>query len=206
MTSALFRSLFALFALALAQSASAVDTATPKEALEKTIYELLDILHTDEKAMPYSAKREQIISILEKSFSFDVIIRGALGRNWNKLNSDEQGQVTRLITDLVLRTYTRELKNGPKPALSFSEPKTLTSSKIEIESIVTVNDTDINLSYRLANIRDRGWQVYDVLVEGVSMVSNYRKQFDEHFQKKNARDLIDLLKTKLKEAEQTKEV
>ncbi len=75
----------------------------------------------------------------------------------------------------------------------------MSSSKIEIDSIVLLNESKINISYRLANIKGRGWQVYDVLVEGVSMVSNYRKQFDEHFLKKSASDLIELLKSKLKE-------
>ena len=75
---------------------------------------------------------------------------------------------------------------------------TESKSKIEIASKVLLNGNEVNLSYRLANIKDRGWQVYDVLVEGVNMVSNYRKQFDEHFQRKSAADLIDLLKNKLK--------
>ena len=107
-----------------------------------------------------------------------------------------------LITDLVLRTYTRELNNGPKPTLKFGKAKALTESKskIEIASKVSLNGNEANLNYRLANIKDRGWQFYDVLVKGVSMVSNYRKQFDEHFQRKSASDLIDLLKSKLKEA------
>ena len=98
---------------------------------------------------------------------------------------------------MVLQSYTLELQDGPRPELTFYEPKVITSSKIVIESIVLLNESKINISYRLANIKDRGWQVYDVLVEGISIVSNYRKQFDEHFLKKSASELIDLLKTKL---------
>jgi phospholipid transport system substrate-binding protein len=145
-------------------------------------------------------KKDQIIGILNQQFSFDVIIQRSLGRNWNKLNDSQKDQVYTLITDLVLQSYTQELQDGPRPELTFYEPKVITSSKIEIESIVLLDESKINISYRLANIKDRGWQVYDVLVEGISMVSNYRKQFDEHFLKKSASELIDLLKTKLKEA------
>ncbi len=185
------------FAFASFASVSAADSDNPKDALESTIHELLDVLHADNGSLSFTDKREQIVSILDESFSFDVIIQRALGRNWAKLDSDQKRQVTLLITDLVLKTYTRELQNGPRPTLSFSEPEALSKSKIEIDSKVKVNGSDVNLTYRLANIKDRGWQVYDVLVENVSMVSNYRKQFDEHFQKKTAQDLIELLRNKL---------
>ena len=203
MSSNLIRSMFtslAIFLWAIAP-ATADPFDAPKNALEATILELLEVLHADDSNLSYTAKREQIIEILNEDFSFDIIIQGALGRNWKKLDDKQKEQVTLLVTDLVLRTYTRELNNGPKPTMKFGKAKALTESKskIEIASKVSLNGTEVNLSYRLANIKDRGWQVYDVLVEGVSMVSNYRKQFDEHFQQKSAADLIDLLKNKLKE-------
>lgn len=196
-----FRHLITLCALAtsLVTYSKANELDAPKKALESTIDELLDVLHTDGSNLPYSAKREQILKILNRQFSFDVIIQRALGRNWNKLDDSQKDQVYLLITDLVLQSYTRELQNGPKPEISYLTPEELSSSKIEIDSVVLLNGSKINLSYRLANIKERGWQVYDVLVEGVSLVSNYRKQFDEHFQKKSASDLIDLLKKKLQE-------
>ncbi|MGK0239739.1 MAG: phospholipid transport system substrate-binding protein [Candidatus Pelagisphaera sp.] len=203
MSSNLIRSTFtslAIFLWAIAP-ATADPFDAPKNALEATILELLEVLHADDSNLSYTAKREQIIEILNEDFSFDIIIQQALGRNWKKLDDKQKEQVTLLVTDLVLRTYTRELNNGPKPTMKFGKAKALTESKskIEIASKVSLNGTEVNLSYRLANIKDRGWQVYDVLVEGVSMVSNYRKQFDEHFQRKSAADLIDLLKNKLKE-------
>ena len=204
MNSNLIRSTFASLAILLwvILPANAVPFDAPKNALEATILELVDVLHADNAELSYTAKREQIIEILNNDFSFDIIIQRALGRNWTKLDDKQKEQVTLLINDLVLRTYTRELNNGPKPTLKFGKAKALTESKskIEIDSKVSLNGNEANLNYRLANIKDRGWQFYDVLVEGVSMVSNYRRQFDEHFQRKSASDLIDVLKSKLKEA------
>lgn len=203
MNSNLIRSTFTSLAIVLwaIAPANAAPFDAPKNALEATILELIDVLHADDSELSYTAKREQIIEILNKDFSFDIIIQRALGRNWNKLDDAQKEQVTLLVTDLVLRTYTRELNNGPKPTMKLGKVKALTDSKskIEIASKVSLNGNEVNLSYRLANLKDRGWQVYDVLVEGVSMVSNYRKQFDEHFQRKSAADLIELLKNKLNE-------
>ena len=202
MNSFSLRSLFAilLLAVALLPNLRSNDLDNTKDALESTLNRLLDVLHANHSTAPYSVKKDQIIGILNQQFSFDVIIHRSLGRNWNKLNDSQKDQVYTLITDLVLQSYTQELQDGPRPELTFYEPKVITSSKIVIESIVLLNESKINISYRLANIKDRGWQVYDVLVEGISMVSNYRKQFDEHFLKKSASELIDLLKTKFKEA------
>lgn len=181
--------------------ASANDYEKPEKALQTTIEALIDALHADDQVLSYQSKREQIIAILNKDFSFDIIIQRALGRNWKKLDARQQDQVTGLITDLVLQAYVKELKDGSRPRIRYEAAKPLSSSKIEIASKVEVKGTKVNLSYRLANLRDRGWQVYDVLVEGVSMVANYRKQFDEHFQKKSASDLIVLLKDKLQGSE-----
>ncbi len=202
MNSYSIRSIFAAFLLsvALLPNSRANELDITRDALESTLNQLLDVLHANHSTAPYSVKKDQIIGILNQQFSFDVIIQRSLGRNWNKLNDSQKDQVYSLITDLVLQSYTRELQDGPRPDLTFYEPKVITSSKIEIDSIVLLNESKINISYRMANIKDRGWQVYDVLVEGVSMVSNYRKQFDEHFLKKSASDLIDLLKNKLKGA------
>ena len=189
--------LFVALTVTTANLRSNDELEAPKSALESTIYELLEVLHADNAQLPYDAKREEIIGILNRQFSFDVIIQRALGRNWKRLNENQQKQVSSLVTDLVLQAYTKELQDGPKPVLTFNEPEVLSSSKIEIASNAVLNGNKVNLSYRLANIRGRGWQVYDVLVEGVSMVSNYRKQFDEHFQTKSASDLIKILKDKL---------
>ncbi len=188
-----------LLALALATTASASASNTPEAALEETIHEMVDVLHLDDTTTSLEAKRENVLRILERSFSFDIIIRRSLGRNWNRLDPKQQDSVTILVTDLLIRAYTRELQNGPKPKITFLRTETLApNKKIEVPTEVTYKGTEVAISYRLANIKNRGWQVYDVLIEGISMVSNYRKQFDKHFQTRSANDLIALLKNKLK--------
>ena len=158
MNSFSLRSLFAilLLAVALLPNLRSNDLDNTKDALESTLNRLLDVLHENHSTAPYSVKKDQIIGILNQQFSFDVIIQRSLGRNWNKLNDSQKDQVYTLITDLVLQSYTQELQGGPRPELTFYEPKVNTSSKIEIESIVLLDESKINISYRLANIKDRG--------------------------------------------------
>lgn len=169
----------------------------PEKLLEQTISEVLDMLHQSDEVMPQSEKRDKILKLLQERFSFDIIIRRALGRNWNLLSEPQQTRITELISDLLIRAYTRELENGPKPDIEIVRTEQLDQHKIEIVTSVRYKSNFVSVSYRLANIKNRGWQVYDVLIEGVSMVSNYRKQFDEHFQTKSAEDLLKLLEEKL---------
>ncbi len=195
-----FKTLFSAIAAVIVScmSATVLHAEEPPEVmLEKTIAEVLDLLHTDEHVLTTEAKRTKILSLLTERFSFDIIIRRALGRNWNQLSQNQQEQITNLISDLLIRAYTKELNNGPKPNISIVKTEELSSNKIEIVTSVRYKSNFVSVSYRLANVKGRGWQVYDVLIEGVSMVSNYRKQFDEHFQTKSASDLLELLRHKL---------
>lgn len=171
----------------------------PEKLLEQTISEVLDMLHQSDQTLPQNEKRDKILKLLQERFSFDIIIRRALGRNWNLLSEAQQSKITELISDLLIRAYTRELESGPKPNIEIVRTEQLDQHKIEIVTSVRYKSNFVSVSYRLANIKSRGWQVYDVLIEGVSMVSNYRKQFDEHFQTKSAEDLLTLLEGKLKE-------
>lgn len=189
----------AAFAIALVAPPSAHAQDNPETMLVDTIAEVLDMLHANEQELSHEDKRTKILDLLQERFSFDIIIRRALGRNWNQLSEKQQTKVTELISDLLIRAYTKELENGPKPNITVIKTEELSSNKIEVVTSVRYKSNFVSVSYRLANVKNRGWQVYDVLIEGVSMVSNYRKQFDEHFQTKSAADLLKLLERKLEE-------
>lgn len=169
---------------------------TPEEKLKNTIEAVIDVLYQADPAVTIGTKRDQVLRVLNRNFSFDVIVRRTLGRNWEKLNADQQQKIVSLATDLMIHSYTREFREGVRPTVEFQKPLELSKNKLEISSVLSLPDHKINLAYRLARL-ESGWQVYDVLVEGVSLVSNYRKQFDAHFQKKGGDELIDQLEEKL---------
>jgi len=168
----------------------------PEEKLQATVEAVIDVMYQADDSMSVEQLRTQVLEALEQSFSFDVLVRRTLGRNWAKLSEDQQKQIIDLATELMIHTYTKEFKKGVRPTVSFEKPLELSANKIEISSVLTLPDNKINLSYRLARL-ESGWQVYDLLVEGVSIVSNYRKQFDSHFLKKGGDELIDQLENKL---------
>lgn len=168
----------------------------PEEKLQSTVEAVIDVMYQAGDSVTIEQLRSQVLEVLEQSFSFEVLVRRTLGRNWAKLSESQQKQIIDLATELMIHTYTKEFKEGVRPTVSFEKPLELSANKIEISSVVSLPDNKINLSYRLARL-ESGWQVYDLLVEGVSIVSNYRKQFDSHFLKKGGDELIDQLEAKL---------
>ena len=177
-------------------SHSLVAQDKPEEKLKATVEAVIDVMYGSDDSTPVEELRDQVLAVLEQSFSFDVLVRRTLGRNWNRLNEAQQKEIISLATELMIHTYTREFQKGERPTVTFSKPVELSANRIEITSVLTLPDNTINLAYRLARL-ESGWQVYDLLVEGVSIVSNYRKQFDAHFLKEGGDELIDQLEAKL---------
>ena len=174
----------------------AVAEDKPEVKLQATVEAVIDVMYQADESVSLEQLREQVLAVLEQSFSFEVLVRRTLGRNWARLNEDQQRQIIALATELMIHTYTKEFQTGVKPTVAFEKPLELSANKIEISSVLSLPDNKINLSYRLARL-ESGWQVYDLIVEGVSIVSNYRKQFDAHFLKKGGDELIDQLEAKL---------
>ena len=168
----------------------------PEEKLKATVEGVIDVMYQADDSVSLEELRDQVLAVLEQSFSFDVLVRRTLGRNWAKLNESQQQQIIQLATELMIHTYTKEFQKGERPTVTFKKPLELSPNRLEISSVVALTDNKINLSYRLARL-ESGWQVYDLIVEGVSIVSNYRKQFDAHFLKKGGDELIDQLEAKL---------
>jgi len=190
-----FLSIFLCFSF-FASSPTASAEEKPEVKLRNTIESVIDVLYQANDSISLEEKRDKVLAVLDQSFSFDLIVRRTLGRNWQRLSEEQQQKIVSLATDLMIHSYTREFREGGRPTVVFKKPLELSKNKLEISSVVSLPNNKVNLSYRLARL-ESGWQVYDLIVEGVSLVSNYRKQFDAHFLKKDGDDLIDQLEAKL---------
>lgn len=191
-----FTFLKSCFAASLLLAPSLFAEEAPAERLIGTIDRVFDALSESEST--YEAKRNQVHGILDEQFNFDAMVKGALGRNRKALSESEMEQVTSLVTDLLISAYLREFNDKARPEVSYKKQVELTKNKIEIPSTITLDGNEVNLTYRLARLQS-GWQVYDLIIEGVSMVRNYREQFDQHFQTKGVPELIELITNKIEE-------
>ncbi|MCH6256908.1 ABC transporter substrate-binding protein [Puniceicoccaceae bacterium K14] len=201
MNKSLLLKTLALIATLFCATAYTIAEEKPEIKFQNTILELVDVLSDNNPDLSFADKQQNVIELFKsRNFEFDTIIRRTLGRNWTTLTDEQKEQTKQLITTMLLLAYSREFQDGEKPEMKFGEATFLNpkQTKLELPSAVKVRGSTVTLSYRLVNLKAAGWQVYDILVEGVSMVSNYRKQFDDHFNsRKSADELIELLKGKL---------
>ena len=165
-----------------------------KEKLQGMIDATLDVIYSQTYAsLSANEKQLKVRQKLESSYDLDVMIRYAIGKNWRRMNEQEQLEVLELVKQLVLKAYVIGLEGKDRPIITFGELTEIGKARIEIESTMVLDAKTYYILYRLRQM-DSGWQIYDIVAENVSMSSNYRGQIDDHFRKGSAADLIARLK------------
>lgn len=190
----------AFFAAALAWAAPLARAATapsgdPAPGLVNTFNSVVDMV-LGQSPDAITAKTPEIRAKMSETFAIEAIVHRAFGRNWSKLTPAQQTEATDLLGRLVIRTYATQLSTGERPVIKIISSKQIAPERWEVVSTASQQGKTVNVIYRFAPF-DGKWKVYDVLAENVSVVGNYRQQFDEHFQSKSADDLLKLLRDKL---------
>jgi phospholipid transport system substrate-binding protein len=176
----------------LSGAASADDPAT---MLHGSIDEVLSIAYSGHGTGNLSAR---VRPALEKCFAFDLVTRQAMGPGWRQFSATDQKRVTDLFSELMIRTYSARVVGTQRPKIVYGTPTDLAPDRREFPTrvIPSSGNEPVAVVYRLIRLPP-GWRIYDVLIEGVSFVANYRAQFDEIIQKGGAPAVIRALETKL---------
>ncbi|MBU3666667.1 MAG: ABC transporter substrate-binding protein [Chthoniobacterales bacterium] len=176
-------------ALALAVPAFADSIGDAETTLRGYIDEVLAVTK-DTKGGRSMA--DQLQPILERCVNFDAMTRRAVGPGWRQFSAAQQAEATKMFTKLIIRSYSEKFTPGQQPEISFLKPKSPSPDKVEIPTTTIYKGSRYIITYRLEN-RSK-WVVTDILAEGVSLVANYRAQFDELFKKGGAVAVLDSLK------------
>jgi phospholipid transport system substrate-binding protein len=126
---------------------------------------------------------------VEANYDLDVIIRRAIGRNWEFMSEAEQTRVLSLVKELVLKAYVKGLEGKARPKVTLGEVIKISDKRMEIKSTIVLDNKTYYVLYRLGKMPS-GWQIYDIVAENVSVVSNYREQIDDHFRRGTGAELI----------------
>lgn len=189
-----------IFLLAWACGMPSLNSAEMAERakLEKTIQAALDVIYKGScEECSSEEKQAKVREVVEANYDFDVIIRRAIGRNWRAMSEPEQERVLELVKQLVLKAYVQGLEGKDRPEVELGKVIPINDKRIEIESTVSLDNKTYYVTYRLARLSS-GWQIYDIVAENISVVSNYRQQIDDHFRKGDGAGLITRLEELLK--------
>ena len=172
--------------------------ATPKETVENGVNKVLATL-TDAgfKAKPKDQQLAQLTDVIGSIFDFEELSRRTLGREWKKMNSAQQKEFIDLFRQLLQGVYADRLLAYSDQKVIFDKETMLKKGQAEVQSYLQTSDgKKIPLFYRLTD-KSGSWKVYDVIIEGVSMVKNYRTQFREILAKESPEKLLQILRDKV---------
>ena len=175
-----------------------VSAGTPQQIIEAQVNKVLDVLRepTSESESDKKAKEEKIWSIFDNIFDYTELSKMTLSRNWKKLNGDQQKEFEGLFRKLLGNVYMDRILAYKDEKVAFERETMLSADKAEVQTKILTSTKEIPMNYRMIAKNDQ-WRVYDVIIEGVSMVKNYRSQFNDILAKKPPEELLEILRKKV---------
>ena len=172
--------------------------ATPLESIRADINKVLDVLR-DPSLKGESGKKikkTKIRSLAHEMFAFTELSRRTLAINWKKLNAGQQKEFVSLYSSLLEETYADKILSYTNEKVVYSKEVPLTEKTVEVQTIIVTKKGDVPIFYRVIKRGDE-WKVYDVVIEGVSLISNYRAQFGDILENKSPEVLLQDLRKKV---------
>jgi phospholipid transport system substrate-binding protein len=171
-----------------------------KDTVKGQIDKMLAKMQTPEfKGLQKDAKLTEISNIINEVFDWQELSQRTLGREWKNFSPDQQKEFVTLFEKLLEGIYADRILAYTQEKIEFGKETELKKGRVEVESyIITTDNKKVPLFYRMTN-KSGQWRVYDVVIEGVSMVKNYRGQFRQILSTKKPEDLLQTLRDKVKE-------
>jgi phospholipid transport system substrate-binding protein len=202
---ALIRGVAALTAATLIALSSAV-ASTPGEAPRHVVRTTADdvIAILKDEGLSAGEKRDRITVVVEDRFDFITLCRLVMARNWKKLSKEQQQEfVDEFKTHLTI-TYGRNVENYRNEKVVITGDREEARGDWTVKTIIERPAAEnVKVDYRLRKLDGR-WKMIDMIVEGVSMVANFRSQFQDIISKSGPAKVIELLREKNAKAEPLK--
>ncbi|MEZ7911371.1 MAG: ABC transporter substrate-binding protein [Propionivibrio sp.] len=188
-----------LFGLFVAASAALANEEAPDAMIRKVTDDVLNIVRQDKDIRSGNTKKaiELVEAKVLPNFNFQRMTALAMGRDWNKANADQKKRLTEEFKTLLVRTYSNALTSYKDQTIRY-KPAKVQGGDTEVTvrtEIVQPGNKPIALDYSLEK-QSEGWKVYDVVVAGVSLVTNYRDTFNQEVRANGVDGLIDMLAKK----------
>ena len=185
----------ALFALLLSMPAWAADSG-PKAAIESTVTEIIHMLDVRaDKTRLTPADREVISKTVEGKFGYAAMAKRSLGKPWNDLKKDEQVHFTAVFREHLERSYGDQLSKYKGQTVTFADAE-MKGDKARVMSKVIDGSRETPVEYSLYQTAT-GWQVYDIRIEGSSMVRTFYQDFQSTLDKGGYPELLKTLEEKI---------
>lgn len=175
------RSFMVLMLALVLGSGAAAQAAEPIEVIQSSVDAVLKILK-DPQYQDEARKSEQLAEIrkvTQQVFDFTEISKRALAANWKTFTPDQRREFTGLFADILENTYLKKIQTGFKDErVNYLRQEQVAETKTIVRTRILRPGVEIPVDYSM-QWRNGSWRVYDVVVEGVSLIKNYRSQYNQ---------------------------
>ena len=147
------------------------------------------------KKVSIAERRADIRKVAENLFDFQEMSRRSLGSTWDTVSSSEKQEFVRLFTSLIANSYMGKIEQYTGEPIRYESEQIDGSEAAVLSRVVTPKGAEIGIEYRLYRAEAR-WAVYDVRVDGISLVNSYKAQFNRLLQRGSFAELLKQLKQK----------
>ncbi len=169
----------------------------PTDQVKETVDEVINILNNKELKKPRNSRERsaKIREVVNRRFDFAEMAKRSLGIYWRQRTPAEQKEFVTLFSDLLENTYIRKIERYEHEKVTYVGEAVEGPYATVKTLIITTKEVEIPVNYRIFKSGDK-WEVYDIIVEGVSLVNNYRTQFYQIMSSGSYADLVRRLKAK----------
>jgi phospholipid transport system substrate-binding protein len=170
----------------------------PLDTVKSNVSGVLDVLR-DPKLQGESGKKvkeQRIAAAAEKLFDFVELSKRTLGLNWNKFTPEQRKEFVELFKTILKDAYVEKITAYTNEQVNFSKEVSLSEDTVEVQSSVVTKGGQVPIYYRVLK-KENEWKVYDVVIEGVSLINNYRTQFREILGNNPPEKLLETLRKKV---------
>ncbi|HYT53831.1 MAG TPA: ABC transporter substrate-binding protein [Verrucomicrobiae bacterium] len=181
----------------LTLSPAAVRAGVPTEQVRQTADRVLSVLQDSrlKSADKQKERRDQIRQIVASRFDFAEMAKRSLGSNWQKVNNDEQRQFVELFTELLEKSYADQIESYDGEKIVYGR-ENVSQDQADVDTkILTKKGEQISVNYKLRSAGN-DWKVYDVVIENISLVNNFRSQFNRILANASFAELLNKLQSK----------
>lgn len=178
----------------------AAESDAPMETVKVNLEKVLGVLRNPalQEEAAVDKKKAAIRNISDDMFHWPLLSRRVLAKSWKDMNSDQQQEFISLFKDILEKAYIDRILAYKDETIEYVSNQMLSDKKAEVVTHIVSGGAPIVLTYRLGLLNGK-WGVYDVIVEGVSLTSNYRTQFRDFLSNKTPVQLLEHLREKVGE-------
>ena len=174
-----------------------VAAGVPRDQVRQTVDKLLAILKDPQLKQEgrKNERHDELKKLIYQRFDFTEMARRALGPEWRRHTPEEQKEFAQLFTDLLERAYLKQIESYNNQKVRYLNEREDSSYAQVDTKIVDNKGQEFSVNYRLHNVNG-DWKVYDVIIEDISLVNNYRAQFSRVLARSSYQELVHGMKDK----------